>query len=137
MVLVACRFPAPMWKFLLFHNTCLSPMCTQVEVASLLQPSGPVCSCLPRNPGSYSIFVTVRWQWPGHEQNHKHLSSISFIFQNTFIRCYFISTLPSIISSVCELRCRYPTHRITVSNPISAPVALCTNLKILVILESF
>lgn len=57
MVLVVCTFPAPVWKFVLFHNTSPSPTCTlrQAEVASLLQPSGLVCSCLPRNPGSYSI----------------------------------------------------------------------------------
>lgn len=62
-------------------------------------------------------FTTLRWQMPRQDQNHKHLSSTSFVFQHSLIR-HFISTLPSIISPFC----RYPVCRITVSNIISAAV---------------
>lgn len=132
MVLLVCKFPAPVSKFVLFHDTQpFSPVYTLTGRGNKFTSAFRACLFLPSQK-SWELFhfVTVMWQWPGHEQNHKHLSSISLIFQNSFTRCYFISTFPSIIWSVSKLCYRYPVHRTTVSNLISAPVAPFSNLRI-------
>ena len=76
-------------------------------------------------------FVSVRWQMPSQEQKHKHLrvfhlfSRIISLSVISFHLC--LQSFHLFVSK--EVPCRYPVHRIAVSNLISAPAVPYSNLS--------